>query len=97
VIPNSQVTNPKEGPDVEATQVSIVQLIANPERYDHKTTRLIGYFDLEFEEIRFVRRRVRKRESLQIWPIVRIEKDEIPPTRGGKVNLGNSCEVKATC
>jgi hypothetical protein len=40
---------PKGGPDIEAQEVSLVQLIATPERYDGKTVRLIGYLHLEFE------------------------------------------------
>jgi hypothetical protein len=40
---------PKGGPDIQAEEVSLVQLIATPERYDGKTIRLIGYLNLEFE------------------------------------------------
>jgi hypothetical protein len=40
---------PKGGPDIQAQEVSIVRLIATPERYDGKTIRLIGYLHLEFE------------------------------------------------
>jgi hypothetical protein len=40
---------PKGGPDTGAEEVSLVQLIATPERYDGKTVRLIGYLHLEFE------------------------------------------------
>jgi hypothetical protein len=40
---------PKGGPDIQAEEVSIVQLIATPERYDGKIVRLIGYLHLEFE------------------------------------------------
>ncbi len=36
------------GPD-ETQQVSLIQLIANPQAYDHKVVRFIGYLHLEFE------------------------------------------------
>jgi hypothetical protein len=39
---------PSNGPD-EAQQVSLIQLIANPQAYDHKLVRVIGYLDLQFE------------------------------------------------
>jgi hypothetical protein len=40
---------PKGGPDIEAEDVSLIQLIANPQAYDHKRVRIIGYLHLEFE------------------------------------------------
>ena len=40
---------PKGGADVDATEVSIIQLVANPRTYDGKVVRLIGYLHLEFE------------------------------------------------
>ncbi len=40
---------PKGGPDVEAKDVSLIQLIANPQTYDHKIVRVIGYLRIEFE------------------------------------------------
>jgi hypothetical protein len=40
---------PKGGPDISADEVSLIQLIANPERYDNKIVRVIGYLNLEFE------------------------------------------------
>ena len=40
---------PKGGPDIEAEDVSLIQLIANPQAYDHKIVRVIGYLRLEFE------------------------------------------------
>lgn len=39
---------PSSGPD-NAEQVSLIQLIANPQAYDHKVVRIIGYLHLEFE------------------------------------------------
>jgi hypothetical protein len=39
---------PKGGPD-DAPQVSLIQLIANPQAYDKKVVRIIGYLHLEFE------------------------------------------------
>ena len=40
---------PKGGPDIPAEQVSLIQLIANPQAYDGKTVRIIGFLHLEFE------------------------------------------------
>ena len=39
---------PSGGAD-EAPQVSLIKLIANPQAYNHKIVRLIGYLHLEFE------------------------------------------------
>jgi hypothetical protein len=39
----------KNGADQNAQQVSIVQLIANPQAYDGKKVRLVGFLQLEFE------------------------------------------------
>lgn len=44
--------NKLEHPKQEITDpigVSLIQLIANPEKYDNKIVRLIGYLNLEFE------------------------------------------------
>lgn len=41
--------NPAQSADQAAAQVSIVQLIANPQAYDGKKVRLIGFLRLEFE------------------------------------------------
>jgi len=40
---------PKGGPDMEAEEVSLVQLIANPQAYDNKIVRVLGFLHLEFE------------------------------------------------
>jgi hypothetical protein len=41
---------PKGGDgDIEANDVSLIELIANPSKYDHKTVRIVGYLHLEFE------------------------------------------------
>src|SRR5947209_18694060 len=40
---------PKGGPDIPAEEVSLIQLIANPQAYDGKTVRIIGFLHLEFE------------------------------------------------
>jgi hypothetical protein len=40
---------PKGGPDYADESVSLIQLIANPERYDKKIVRFIAYLHLEFE------------------------------------------------
>ncbi len=40
---------PKGGPDVAAEDVSLIQLIANPQAYEGKTVRIIGFIHLEFE------------------------------------------------
>ena len=40
---------PKGGPDIAAEDVSMIQLIANPQTYDGKTVHLIGFIHLEFE------------------------------------------------
>ncbi len=40
---------PKGGPDNGPEEVSLIQLIANPDRYDKKTVRFIAYLHLEFE------------------------------------------------
>lgn len=44
-----QATNPKGGPDVDAEDVSLIQLLANPQAYDGKIVRIIGFIHLEFE------------------------------------------------
>jgi hypothetical protein len=41
--------NPKKGADQGAVSVSLIQLIANPQTYDGKKVRLIGFLRLEFE------------------------------------------------
>lgn len=48
---NSQMVGyyPKGGPDTVDEDVSLIQLIANPEAYDGKTVRIIGFLHLEFE------------------------------------------------
>ncbi len=48
---NSQMVGyyPKGGPDVVDEDVSLIQLIANPQAYDGKTVRIIGFLHLEFE------------------------------------------------
>jgi hypothetical protein len=40
---------PKGGPDIQEEDVSLIQLIANPQAYDGKTIRIIGFVHLEFE------------------------------------------------
>ena len=40
---------PKGGPDVDAEDVSLIQLIANPQAYDGKIVRIVGFIHLEFE------------------------------------------------
>ena len=40
---------PQGGPDNGPQEVSLIQLIANPQNYDKKRIRLIGYLHLEFE------------------------------------------------
>ncbi len=40
---------PKSGPDIVAEDVSLIQLIANPQAYDGRTVRIIGFLHLEFE------------------------------------------------
>jgi hypothetical protein len=40
---------PKGGPDIEAEDVSLIQLIANPQTYDKKIVRITGFLHLEFE------------------------------------------------
>jgi hypothetical protein len=40
---------PKKGADPDAVEVSLIQLIANPQAYDGKKVRLIGFLRLEFE------------------------------------------------
>jgi hypothetical protein len=40
---------PKGGPDIQADDVSLIQLIANPEAYDKKMVRITGFLHLEFE------------------------------------------------
>jgi hypothetical protein len=47
----SQATGyyPKGGPDNGPEDVSVIQLIANPEAYDQKLVRITGYLHLEFE------------------------------------------------
>jgi hypothetical protein len=40
---------PKGGPDNGVDDVSIIQLIANPQSYDGKRVRIIGFLHLEFE------------------------------------------------
>ena len=40
---------PKGGADIAAEDVSLIQLIANPQVYDGKTVRIIGFLHLEFE------------------------------------------------
>jgi hypothetical protein len=40
---------PKGGPDIGPENVSLIQLIANPQLYDQKRIRFIGYLHLEFE------------------------------------------------
>jgi hypothetical protein len=40
---------PKGGPDLGVEDVSIIQLIANPQTYDGKRIRIIGFLHLEFE------------------------------------------------
>jgi hypothetical protein len=39
--------SPDQGDD--APQVSIIQLIATPAKFDHKKIRIVGYLHLEFE------------------------------------------------
>jgi hypothetical protein len=40
---------PKGGPDIEAEDVSLIPLIANPQAYDRKIVRITGFLHLEFE------------------------------------------------
>ena len=40
---------PKGGPDTSSQDVSLVQVIANPQQYDGKKIRFIGFLRLEFE------------------------------------------------
>jgi hypothetical protein len=40
---------PKGGPDIDAEDVSLIQLIANPQAYDNKRVRITGFLHLEFE------------------------------------------------
>ena len=40
---------PKGGPGIAAEDVSLIQLIANPQAYDGKAIRIIGFVHLEFE------------------------------------------------
>jgi hypothetical protein len=40
---------PKGGPDIEAEDVSLIQLIATPQVYANKTVRITGFLHLEFE------------------------------------------------
>jgi hypothetical protein len=48
---NSQMIGyyPKGGADIAAEDVSLIQLISNPQAYDGKTIRIIGFLHLEFE------------------------------------------------
>jgi hypothetical protein len=41
--------NPTKTGDMSALDVSLIQLIANPESYDGKKVRIIGFLRLEFE------------------------------------------------
>jgi hypothetical protein len=41
--------NPKPGPDSTVQDVSILQLITNPQTYDGKRVRFIGFLRIEFE------------------------------------------------
>ena len=41
--------NPKHSANQRSTSVSLVQLISNPEKYNGKPVRLIGFLRLEFE------------------------------------------------
>ena len=41
--------NPKHSANQQSIQVSLIQLISNPEKYDGKPARLIGFLRLEFE------------------------------------------------
>jgi hypothetical protein len=41
--------NPKHSANQQSIQVSLIQLISNPEKYDGKPVRLIGFLRLEFE------------------------------------------------
>jgi hypothetical protein len=40
---------PKGGADIDADDVSLIQLIANPQIYDGKIVRITGFLHLEFE------------------------------------------------
>ncbi|WP_263352176.1 hypothetical protein [Acidicapsa acidisoli] len=40
---------PKGGPDVGGEDVSLIQLIANPQAFDNKRVRITGFLHLEFE------------------------------------------------
>lgn len=40
---------PNAGPDLSPESVSLIQLIANPQQYDGKKVRFIGFLRLEFE------------------------------------------------
>ena len=40
---------PKGGPDSGVEDVSMIQLIANPQVYDNKRVRITGFLHLEFE------------------------------------------------
>ena len=40
---------PKGGADIDAEDVSLIQLIANPQAYDNKRVRITGFLHLEFE------------------------------------------------
>ena len=40
---------PKGGPDSGVEDVSLIQLIANPQAYDNKRVRITGFLHLEFE------------------------------------------------
>ncbi len=41
--------HPEEGSAVDGANTSIVDLIANPQKYDHRRVRIIGFLRLEFE------------------------------------------------
>jgi hypothetical protein len=48
-VPQMAGYYPKGGPDDGVEDVSMIQLIANPQAYDNKRVRITGYLRLEFE------------------------------------------------
>jgi hypothetical protein len=48
-FPQTSGYYPKGGPDEGVEDVSMIQLIANPQAYDNKRVRIFGYLHLEFE------------------------------------------------
>ena len=46
---NPALSDPKDSPSAEPQDVSMVQMIANPEKFDGHRVRIIGFVKLEFE------------------------------------------------